>query len=69
MQSNSAGNVRIRGAFPVLVCSTMETAVKSANWQWFPDPIKEEEVSIDFVSIKTDTRTGGAIERKAGQWE
>ena len=35
------------------------------NWKPFPNPIKQEEVSIDLSTWTTDKRTGKAIERQA----
>lgn len=45
----------------------MKTIVKrkKVNWEYLPDPVTEEEVSIDFGTWKTDQRTGQAIERQA----
>jgi hypothetical protein len=43
----------------------MKPATKSANWIPFPDPIKEEEVSIDLGTWTTNKCTGEAIERQA----
>jgi hypothetical protein len=48
-----------------MVACRVEYKRRRTNWKPFPDPIKEEEVSIDLGTWTTDKRTSEAIERQA----